>query len=381
MQNQEKKELVYLSSPHMSEREQKLLQEAFDSNWIAPLGPQVDAFEKELAQYSERKFGCATASGTSAIHLGLKALGVQEGDEVLVSDLTFSATVNPIRYLGANPVFIDSNKETWNMDPNLLADELDDLARKNRLPKVVAPVDLYGQCCDWNPIKEVCAKYEIPILEDAAEALGASYKGKKAGAFGDIAIFSFNGNKIVTTSGGGMLMTDDENVAKKIRFWSTQSREATNDNHYEHKELGYNYRMSNLCAAVGRGQLQWLDERVSKRRANFQFYKERLADLPGVEFPAEPEGFYSTHWLTCFMIDPKVSKFAREDVQKALKEENIESRPIWKPMSLQPVFEQFRSRTSGFAKKLFEDGICVPSGSNLTKETLERVVGIIRGLA
>jgi len=381
MESQEKKELVYLSSPHMSEREQKLLQEAFDSNWIAPLGPQVDAFERELAQYSGRKFGCATASGTSAIHLGLKALGVQEGDEVLVSDLTFSATVNPIRYLGADPVFIDSDKKTWNMDPNLLSDELNDLAKKNKLPKVVVPVDLYGQCCDWAPIKDVCNKYEVPILEDAAEALGASYNGKNAGAFGDIAIFSFNGNKIVTTSGGGMLMTDDEKVAKKIRFWSTQSREATTDNHYEHRELGYNYRMSNLCAAVGRGQLQWLDERVNKRRANFKFYKERLSDLPGVEFPTEPERFYSTHWLTCFMIDPKISKFTREDVQKALKEENIESRPIWKPMSMQPVFEKFRSRTTGFAKALFENGICVPSGSNLTEETLDRVVAIVRKLA
>lgn len=371
---------IYLSAPHVSAKEREFLLDAFDSNWIAPLGPHVNAFERELAARIGRQHGCALSSGTSAIHLGLKLLGVGEGDEVLVSSLTFSASANPITYVGAKPVFIDSNDETWNMDPNLLAEELDDLAKKNRLPKAVIPVDLYGQCCDWDSILDVCQKYEVPILEDSAEALGAKYKGKNAGEFGTISIFSFNGNKIITTSGGGMLMTDNEAWAQKVRFWSTQARDATTDNHYEHSEIGYNYRMSNLCAAVGRGQLSWLDERIAKRRANFAFYQANLGDLPGVQFMPEPDGYFSTRWLTTFRIEPKVAGFSRQDVQKALEARNIESRPIWKPMHLQPVFANCRARVTGFGESLFEDGICVPSGSNLTEETLQQVVDVICSL-
>ncbi len=374
------RERVYLSRPHMSDREQRLLKEAFDSNWIAPLGPQVDAFEREIATYVGRKQGCALSSGTAAIHLGLKLLGVEAGDEVIVSSLTFSGSVNPITYLGAKPVFIDSEPRTWNMDPDLLERELADSQKRGRLPKAVIPVDLYGQCCDWDAIITICDRYNVPILEDSAEALGARYQGKNAGQFGVLAIQSFNGNKIVTTSGGGMLLTDNDEWAKKVRFWSTQSRDATSDNHYEHSEIGYNYRMSNLCAAIGRGQLEWLDERIAKRRANFAFYRDALGDLPGITFPPEPDGFFSTHWLTILHIDPEKAGFSRLDIQNALQGENIESRPIWKPMHLQPVFADCRARVSGFAEKLFADGVCLPSGSDLEEETLRRIVDLIRSL-
>ena len=370
---------IYLSRPHVSERERNLLMNAFDSNWIAPLGPHVDAFEAETAAFVGRKHGCALASGTSAIHLGLTLLGVGAGDEVLVSSLTFSGSVNPVTYLGANPVLIDSNFETWNMDPGLLAEELNDLAAKHRLPKAVIPVDLYGQCCDWNPILEVCAKYNVPILEDSAEAEGARYGGRNAGQFGVLSILSFNGNKIVTSSGGGMLLTDNEKWAEKVRFWSTQSRDPAP--HYQHTEIGYNYRMSNLCAAVGRGQLAWIDDRIARRREIFEFYRSALGDLPGISFMPEPDdgnGWFSIRWLTCILVDPSKFGADREAIRLALAAQNIESRPIWKPMHLQPVFSQCRRRVSGVSEAIFRNGLCLPSGSDLTEEDLGRVVSAIR---
>ena len=375
---------IWLSTPHvLSPKEREYLLDAFDSNWIAPLGPHVDAFEREFAAKIGANHAVALSSGTAAIHLGLKLLGVGPGDEVIVSSLTFSASANPVTYVGAMPVFIDSNRETWNIDPQLLADELADCAGRNKLPKAVVPVDLYGQCADYDAIVEICQKYDVPILEDAAEALGAKYHDKNAGLFGKIGVFSFNGNKIITTSGGGMLVTDNEEWAKKVRFWATQSRDPAP--HYQHSEIGYNYRMSNLCAAVGRGQLLTLDERVAARRANFDDYKKHLGDLPGIDFMPEPEGFFSTRWLTVLTIDPAQcgrSEYrcgkSREDVRLALDAENIEARPVWKPMHLQPVFAHCRNRGGEISESLFQNGLCLPSGSDLTPKELERVVEAIK---
>ncbi|MBQ3388962.1 MAG: DegT/DnrJ/EryC1/StrS family aminotransferase [Thermoguttaceae bacterium] len=369
---------IYLSRPHVSSRERGLLLDAFDSNWIAPLGPHVNAFEAETAAYVGRNYGCALSSGTAAIHLGLKLLGVGAGDEVFVSSLTFSGSVNPICYLGARPVLIDSDWETWNMDPNLLETALKERAAKGRIPKAVIPVDLYGQCCRWDSILEICARYGVPILEDAAEAQGARYGRKNAGQFGRIAILSFNGNKMVTTSGGGMLLTDSEEEAAKVRFWSTQSREPAP--HYQHRELGYNYRMSNLCAAVGRGQLAWIDERIARHREIFAFYSSELGELDGITFMREPkEGdWFSTKWLTCVLIDPARFGADREKVRLALEAENIESRPIWKPMHLQPVFAKCDRYISGVSDQIFRDGLCLPSGSDLTDHDLDRIVEVIK---
>ena len=369
---------IYLARPHVGPRERELLLDAFDSNWIAPLGPHVNAFEVETAAYVGRKFGCALSSGTAAIHLGLKLLGVGEGDEVFVSSLTFSGSVNPICYLGARPVLIDSDWETWNIDPNLLESALKEHAAKGRLPKAVIPVDLYGQCCRWNSIAEICGRYEIPILEDAAEALGAKFGGENAGQFGRIAALSFNGNKMVTTSGGGMLLTDSEEEAAKVRFWSTQSREPAP--HYQHRELGYNYRMSNLCAAVGRGQLEWIEERIARHREIFAFYLNTLGGLDGITFMEEPkEGdWFSTKWLTCIRIDPEKFGADREEVRLALETENIESRPIWKPMHLQPVFASCERYVSGVSEQIFQDGLCLPSGSDLTDRDLDRIAKVIK---
>ncbi|MCL2349538.1 MAG: aminotransferase class I/II-fold pyridoxal phosphate-dependent enzyme [Planctomycetaceae bacterium] len=368
---------IWLSTPHvMSPKEREYLLDAFDSNWIAPLGPHVDAFEREFAAKVGAKHAVALSSGTAAIHLGLKLLDVNHNDEVIVSSLTFSASANPVTYVGATPVFIDSNRETWNIDPQLLADELADCAKKNKLPKAVIPVDLYGQCADYDAILEICKKYEIPVLEDAAEALGAKYQGENAGLFGKLGAFSFNGNKIITTSGGGMLVTDNEDWAKKVRFWATQARDPAP--HYQHSEIGYNYRMSNLCAAVGRGQLLTLDERVVARRANFDYYKKHLGDLPGVTFMPEPKNFFSTHWLTVLTIDP--AKFGKscEEVRLALDAVNIESRPVWKPMHLQPVFSHCRHRGGEVSESFFQNGLCLPSGSDLTSKELDQVIDVIK---
>jgi pyridoxal phosphate-dependent aminotransferase EpsN len=375
---------IYLSSPHViSSNERQYLLDAFDSNWIAPLGLHVDAFENEIAQKVGAKYAVALSSGTAAIHLGLKLLGVSHGDKVIVSTLTFSASVNPIVYLGAIPIFIDSDRKTWNMNPNLLEEELNFRAKNDDLPKAVMVVDLYGQCVDYESITEICTKYNIPIIEDAAEALGAKYNSikfhnKNAGTFGTIGIFSFNGNKIITTSGGGMFVTDNKNYADKIRFWATQSRDPAP--HYQHSEIGFNYRLSNLCAAVGRGQLETLDERIKKRRENFEYYQAKLGDLSGIDFMPEPEGYFSNRWLTCCTINPKQFGTTREEIRLTLEKENIESRPVWKPMHLQPIFEKYPIRGGQIAESLFENGLCLPSGSNLTQNDLDRVVGIIQNI-
>jgi pyridoxal phosphate-dependent aminotransferase EpsN len=375
---------IYLSSPHViSANERRYLLDAFDSNWIAPLGVHVDAFENEIARKVGAKYAVALSSGTAAIHLGLKLLGITRNDKVIVSTLTFSASVNPIVYLNATPVFIDSDQKTWNINPNLLEEELNFRAKNNDLPKAVVTVDLYGQCADYESIIEICTKYNIPIIEDAAEALGAKYNSTKfhnqhAGTFGEIGIYSFNGNKIITTSGGGMFVTDNKNYADKIRFWATQSRDPAP--HYQHSEIGFNYRLSNLCAAVGRGQLETLDERIKKRRKNFEYYQTKLGDLRGINFMPEPEGYFSNRWLTCCTINPNQFGVSREEVRLALEKENIESRPVWKPMHLQPVFEKYPIRGGQVAESLFENGLCLPSGSNLEQNDLDRVVKIIQNI-
>jgi pyridoxal phosphate-dependent aminotransferase EpsN len=368
-----KSKRIFLSSPHViSLKEREYLLDALDSNWIAPLGAHVDAFENEIAQKVGAKYAVALSSGTAAIHLGLKLLGVEHGDKVIVSTLTFAASVNPICYLGATPVFIDSDQNTWNMNPNLLEDELKNCVEKNELPKAVITVDLYGQCADYKSIVEICSKYNIPILEDSAEALGAKYHNKFAGTFGKIGVFSFNGNKIITSGGGGILVTNDKDWADKARFWATQSRDPAP--HYQHSEIGFNYRLSNLCAAVGRGQLESLDERIQKRRANFEYYKTKLGDLPAIKFMPEPQGFISNRWLTSCTINANQFGASREEIRLALEAENIESRPVWKPMHLQPVFAKYPIRGGKIAETIFETGLCLPSGSNLTENDLDRVI-------
>ncbi len=361
-----------MSPPHMGESERSLLLEAFDSNWIAPLGPHVDAFEREMAARVGVAHAAALSSGTAALHLALQILGVSPGDEVLVSTLTFAATVNPIVYQGATPVFIDSEPGTWNMDPDLLAEELAACARRGKLPKAVVVVDLYGQAADYERIHEVCARYDVPVVEDAAEALGATYRGKAAGSFGVMGIFSFNGNKIITTSGGGMLVSERKDWIERARFLSTQARDPAP--HYQHSTIGNNYRMSNLLAAVGRGQLRVLDERVAQRRANNTFYRKALRDVPGMDFmPESPKG-QPNCWLTCITVDPEAFGAGREDIRVALERDDIESRPVWKPMHLQPVFRHARARGGRVAEALFERGLCLPSGSSLQPLDRERVI-------
>lgn len=369
---------VFLSPPHMSPTERELLIDAFDSNWIAPMGPHVDAFEKEFADVIDIDHAVALSSGTAALHLALQILGVTADDDVLTSTLTFAATANAIRYVGANPVFIDSNKTTWNMDPELLADELEAANKRGKLPKAVIVVDIMGQCADYEPILKVCRFYEVPVIEDAAEGLGARYNGKSAGHFGDIACFSFNGNKIITTSGGGMLVTQNKQYADRARHLATQARDP--GAHYQHSEVGYNYRLSNLLAAVGRGQLSRLSELVDARRANFDAYQKALGDLPGVEFMPEFEGSYGTRWLSCLTIDPQQFGATREDIRIALEAKNIEARPVWKPMHLQPVYESCRCIGGEVSNALFEDGICLPSGSSLTQQDRDRVISIVLSL-
>jgi len=367
---------IYLSPPHMSPLERALLLEAFDSNWIAPLGPQVDALEKEFAALVGANEAVALSSGTAALHLALILLGVGPGDEVLTSTLTFAATANAITYVGATPAFIDSDRATWNMDPNLLAEELRLCARRKKLPKAVVVVDLYGQCADYGPIRAACARYDVPIVEDAAEALGATYDGQSAGTFGALGVFSFNGNKIITTGGGGMLVCDNKDLAQRARFLATQARDPAP--HYQHSEIGYNYRMSNLLAAVGRGQLRVLEERVQQRRGNYAFYRQTLGDVPGIAFmPEHPRG-RSTRWLTCITVDPDAFGATREDIRLAMEAQNIEARPTWKPMHRQPVFAGRRVRGGAVAEEIFSQGLCLPSGSSLGEEDRLRVVDLVR---
>lgn len=367
---------IYLSAPHvLSPNERKYLLDAFDSNWIAPLGPQVDAFETEFAAKVGKRHAVALSSGTAAIHLGLKLLGVTDGDEVFCSSLTFAASANPVCYLNARPVFIDSEKETWNMDPNRLDEEFRRRARNGKLPKAIIVVDLYGQCADYESILDLCRYYSIPVLEDAAEALGSFYQDRPAGCFGEVAAFSFNGNKIITTGGGGMLVTDNGDWAAKARFWATQSRDPAP--YYQHSQIGYNYRLSNLSAALGRGQLETLDERVKRRRSHFEYYRRNLGDVPGIEFMPEPPRFFSNRWLSCLTIDADRAGTNREAIRLALENVNIESRPVWKPMHLQPVFSKCPMIGGEVSETLFENGLCLPSGSGLKDEELERVVSAI----
>lgn len=360
-------------------RERELLLEAFDSNWIAPLGPHVNAFENEFsAKLGKGYSAAALTSGTAAIQLALKVIGVQPGDEVITSSFTFVASANAIKHLGATPVFIDSDWNTWNMDPNLLRDELVDCSRRGRMPAAVLAVDIIGQCCEFRSIREICDEFGIPLIEDAAEALGATLDGKPAGSFGDIACFSFNGNKIITASGGGMLVSKDAAYVNQARFLSTQARDPAP--HYEHSQVGFNYRLSNLMAAVGRGQLEVLDEHVRRRRANFDRYAQSLGNLDGIEFMPEIEGGVSTRWLTVVLIDPKKFGRDRESIRIGLERAEIESRPAWKPMHLQPVYTNCRYRGRGVCDKIFENGLCLPSGSNLTNAEIVEVSEIVQGI-
>jgi dTDP-4-amino-4,6-dideoxygalactose transaminase len=362
----------------MSDAERALLLEAFDSNWVAPLGPQVDLFEREFAEKMQVKYAVALSSGTASLHLALLLMGVRRGDEVITSTFTFTATANAIAYCGATPVFIDSEPGSWNMDPTLLAEELEYCARLGAPPRAVLAVDIIGQCADYEPIQKTCRFYDVPLIEDAAEALGATYRGRPAGTFGEIACFSFNGNKIITTSGGGMLVTNREEVAKKAKFLASQARDAAP--HYEHSELGYNYRLSNLLAAVGRGQLQVLEDRVDRRRANFEFYREALEDVPGIQFMPESSLGRSTRWLTCVLIEPAEFGAANENIRVRLEEDNIESRPLWKPLHMQPLYAGCRIRGGTISEALFREGLCLPSGSNLSQDDLTRIVSIIRSV-
>lgn len=364
---------LYLSPPDVTLRDGEALQRAVESGWIAPLGPDVDAFERELAAVTGRAHGVALASGTAALHLALLVNGVGPGDRVLVSSLTFSATVNAIRYVGAEPVFIDSNNETWNMDPSRLGDALMDSEYA-----ACIPVDIYGQCADYGEIVPLCEEHGVSIVEDAAEALGARYRGEPAGSFGAMAALSFNGNKIITTSGGGALVTDDGEWAERVRFLATQARDPAP--HYQHSEIGYNYRMSNLLAALGRSQLSDLERRVDARRSHNAAYREALGDLPGVEFMPESAHSYSTFWLTCLTIDPTQAPVHREEVRLHLETLDIESRPAWKPMHLQPVFTGCRSYGGEVSARLFANGLCLPSGSSMGESDRQRVVDGFRAV-
>jgi len=361
----------------MGGREIEFVKEAFASNYIAPLGPQVDAFEAEFARKVGAQYAAALSSGTAALHLALRYAGVGEDDEVICSTFTFVASANAIRYLQARPVFIDSAAASWNMDVDLLRAELKRREECGRLPKALMLVHLYGQPADIDPIVELCEKYGIFLLEDAAEALGATYKGKAPGTLGRAGVFSFNGNKIITTSGGGMVVSDDKDLIEKVRFWSTQARDE--EVYYQHSELGYNYRMSNVLAAIGRGQLRVLDERVEKKREIFARYKAALGDLPGVEFMPEAEYGRATRWLTCLTIDPEVAGVDRDFVIAELEKHNIEARPTWKPMHLQPLYEGCEIIGGKVAENLFTKGLCLPSGTGMTNKDLERVIEAVRG--
>ena len=351
------------------------IKEAFDSNYVAPLGPMVDAFEHEFSEKVGIAHALAVASGTAAMHLALRVLGVGPRDEVIASTLTFIGGVTPVVFQGATPIFIDSDRISWNMDPDLLAEELESYKRRGKLPKAVVPTDLYGQCADLDRIMEICAPYDIPVVTDSAEALGTTYKGRSAGAGAKAAVFLFNGNKIITTSGGGMLVSDDKDLVEQARFLSQQARDPAP--HYEHSTIGYNYRMTNIVAAIGRGQLRVLDDRVEARRRIFSYYQEALSDIPGIEFMPEAPYGRSNRWLTVILITPEEFGADRKTVQLALEAENIEARPMWKPMHLQPVFKESRCVGGKVAEDLFNRGLCLPSGTAMTEEDLDRVIAVI----
>ena len=365
---------IYLSPPDIGPDEQALVADAFASNWIAPLGPHVDGFEREFAAKVGATHAVALSSGTAALHLALRLAGVGAGDEVFCSTLTFVASANPILYEGATPVFLDCERESWNLDPDVLEDALRN--RTGRKPKALVLVHLYGQSANLDPILDLCAQHGVTVIEDAAEALGATYHGRPVGTRSFAGVFSFNGNKIITTSGGGMLVTEDASLAQHARFLATQARDPAP--HYQHSQLGFNYRLSNVLAAIGRGQLFHLDEKVDRRRANFDFYKKTLGDLPGVQFMPEASWGRSNRWLTCLTIDPSVAGTDREKVRLALDRENIEARPVWKPLHAQPLFAQAPRFGGQVAEDLFEHGLCLPSGSNLGTADRARVAALVR---
>jgi pyridoxal phosphate-dependent aminotransferase EpsN len=370
---------LYLSPPHIGPDELALVTEAFATNWVAPVGPHVDAFEAEFAAHVGARHAVAVSSGTAALHLALRLVGVEAGDEVLVSDLTFCASVNPVLYEGGVPVFIDAERASWNLDPNLVEDALKARAARGRQARALVAVHLYGQPADLDALTALCDRYGVALVEDAAEALGALYHGRSPGIDGRAGIFSFNGNKIITTSGGGMLVTDDAALAAHAKKLATQAREPAA--HYEHAEVGYNYRMSNVLAGIGRGQLRVLEDRVAARRRIFGAYAEALGDLPGVAFMPEVPGARHTRWLTCLTVDPEAFGATREDVRLALEAENVEARPVWKPMHMQPAYAGFESVGGAVGADLFRHGLCLPSGSAMTDGDVARVVEVVQAVA
>ncbi len=369
---------IYLSTPHLGSNEEAYVREAFATNWISSVGPNLEAFEKAFSALVGGRPCVALSSGTAALHLGLKLLDLQRGDDVICSTLTFAASANPIVYEGARPVFIDSDRTSWNLDPNLLAETLAERAKRGRLPKAVIVVHLYGQSADLDPIEAACKRYDIPIVEDAAEALGTHYRGVQVGTRAPLNIFSFNGNKILTTSGGGMLVAQDEAWIAKARFWSTQSREPVA--WYEHREIGFNYRMSNVLAGIGRGQLEVLEDRVAARRANAFRYRDAFADLEGIELMPQASFGRHTNWLSVFLLDERFGA-TRDELMAMLAAENIEARPVWKPLHLQPVFAQCEAVGGAVAEDLFQRGICLPSSSNMSPSEQDRVIEIVRRAA
>lgn len=369
---------LWLSSPHMGGKEQEYVKEAFETNWIAPLGPHVNHFENDLEQFLDHNVKVAAlSSGTAALHLAMIMLDIKPGDEVICQSMTFSASANPIAYQKATPVFIDSEKDTWNMDPEWLKKAIEDRIKKGKKPKAIVVVHLYGMPAKLDEVIDMAKDFDVPVIEDAAEALGSRYKGRPCGTFGRMSILSFNGNKIITTSGGGALVSHEEELIRKARFLATQARDPAP--HYQHSHIGYNYRMSNVCAGIGRGQMEVLPERVKQRRAKFEEYVNMLGKIPGISFLSEPDDFYSNRWLTTILVDPqKTGGITREDIRIALEKENIESRPLWKPMHLQPVFADYPFYGDGTSEELFNNGLCLPSGSNMTEEEQKRVIGLVK---
>jgi dTDP-4-amino-4,6-dideoxygalactose transaminase len=370
---------IYLSPPDVSDVERKLLLAAFDSNWVAPVGPDLDAFEAQVAELVGVRHAVALSSGTAALHLALIAAGVRRGDTVLVPSFTFAASANAVMYLGARPVFLDSTADSWNVDPGLVAEELRARADRGQLPRAVIAVDMYGQCADYEPLLVACDRYGVALIEDSAEALGATYRGRAAGSFGLAGVLSFNGNKIITTGGGGMLVTDDARIATQVRYLATQAREPVP--HYEHRAVGHNYRLSNLLAAVGRGQVQRLDELITARRQTAAHYRTALADLPGLTFMPIAGYGEPNWWLTCLLVDAAAFGADRDQIIDCLAARNIEARPAWKPMHLQPVFRDCVMRGGAVSADLFHRGLCLPSGSALTDQDRERVVDAVRAVA
>ena len=370
------KSKIWLSSPHIGSNELQYVNEAFATNWISPLGPHVNAFEQSLEMFTQMKYCAALNSGTSAIHLALILLGVKSGDTVFCQSNTFSGSANPIAYQGASPVFIDSENDTWNMDPTLLRTALQDAKNNNKLPKAIIPVHLYGMPAKMIEILSIAKEYDVPVIEDAAEALGSSIANKPCGSFGEFGVLSFNGNKIITTSGGGALVSNDREIIEKARYLATQARDQAP--HYQHSQIGYNYRMSNVLAGIGRGQMEVLNDRVVARRNNNKKYKEYFLKYNNagfdIRFQEEPEGYYSNRWLTCILIDPFINNgLTREVIRLAMDSENIETRPLWKPMHQQPIFLNSKNYLNGISDKLFENGLCLASGSNLTEDEFDRI--------